>query len=161
MRWDELEKETCSVARTLAVIGDRWTLMLLRECFMGVRRFEHFQARLGISRTIVRDRLKHLVEHDILERHRYETHPPRYEYRLTDAGLALHPIMISIVQWGDAYRAEQSGPPLIRTHRSCGHRLDARLVCRDCGEPVKPRDVALARGPGGGTLAPFADADTY
>jgi len=157
MRWDELQNEACSVARTLAVIGDRWTLLLLRECFMGVRRFEQLQARLDISRTIVRDRLKHLVDHGILERRQYETRPPRYEYKLTEAGLALHPIMISIVQWGDAYRADESGPPLVRTHRLCGQRLDAQLVCRDCGEPVHPRDVTLHCGPGGGTLATGED----
>lgn len=150
VRWDDLHNEPCSVARTLAVIGDRWTLLLLRECFMGVRRFETFQARLGISRTIVRDRLAHLVDHGVLKRCQYETRPPRHEYRLTDAGRALHPIMISIVQWGDTYRADDTGPPLLRTHQPCGHRLDAQLVCRECGEPVEPRDVAVHHGPGGG-----------
>ncbi|MES1926701.1 transcriptional regulator [Salinisphaera sp. T31B1] len=159
MRWNELEYEACSVARTLSVIGDRWTLMLLRECFMGVRRFEHFQARLDISRTIVRDRLTHLVDHGVLERRAYETRPPRHEYRLTEAGRALHPILVTIAQWGDAYRADDSGPPLVRMHRPCGHALDAQLVCTTCHTPVLPQDVSLHRGPGGGSV-PFGNSDS-
>lgn len=147
MRWNELEDEACSVARTLAVIGDRWTLLVLRECFMGVRRFEQFQSRLHISRTILRDRLNHLVSYAILERCQYEQRPPRHEYRLTEAGQALHPVMVTIAQWGDAHMADASGPPVVRRHRPCGHRLQALLTCAECGEPVAPRDVAVQQGP--------------
>lgn len=146
MRWNELQNEPCSIARTLAVIGDRWTLLLLRECFMGARRFEHFQSRLRISRTILRDRLNHLVHHGILRRWPYEDRPPRHEYRLTEAGQALHPIMITIAQWGDTHMADESGPPVIRTHKPCGHTLQARMTCVECGEPVQPRDVSIQPG---------------
>src|SRR3954469_14636070 len=89
MKWDALRDEPCSVARTVAVIGDRWTLMILRDCFLGVRRFEDFQARLGISRTITTERLKTLVDEGVLRKVAYQDRPTRYEYRLTDKGLDL------------------------------------------------------------------------
>jgi len=146
MRWQDLENEPCSIARTLAVVGDRWTLLLLRECFMGMRRFEQFQSRLRISRTILRDRLNHLVQHGILRRCEYQTRPTRYEYRLTEAGRALHPVMISIAQWGDAYMADPSGPPVTRRHGCCGHALHAVFKCAECDEPVRPKDVVVEAG---------------
>ncbi len=152
MRWNELESEPCSVARSLAVFGDRWSLLILRDCFLGIRRFETFQARLQISRTILRDRLNHLVAYRVLERRRYENKPPRYEYRLTDAGKALHPVMLSIVHWGDTYMHGSDGPPLIHNHTACGRDFAPVTTCSECGEPIEPRDVVVRKGPGAGGL---------
>jgi len=148
MKWDELAGEPCSVARTVAVIGDRWTLMLLRDCFLGVRRFEDFQARLGISRTIIAERLKLLVEEGVLRREPYQDRPVRYQYRLTAKGFDLFPVMMSIVQWGNAHYAGDAGPPLLHRHRPCGHDLEPVLSCRACGVPLDARQVEIHPGPG-------------
>ena len=148
MRWEDLESEPCSVARTLSVIGERWTLMVLRDCFLRVRRFEEFQARLGISRTILRDRLAHLVEAGVLTKEQYETRPPRYEYRLTDKGRALHPIIISISHWGDTYLPSEEGPALLYHHHGCGKDFHPVITCSECGDAVTARDVDPRPGPG-------------
>src|SRR5690606_25090596 len=101
MKWVELSREPCSVARSVAVIGDRWTLLILRDCFLGVRRFEGFQERLGISRTIIADRLKVLTDEGVLEKAPYQERPVRHEYRLTQKGLDLYPVILAVVSWGD------------------------------------------------------------
>ncbi|HLK26749.1 MAG TPA: helix-turn-helix domain-containing protein [Caulobacteraceae bacterium] len=147
MKWNELAEEPCSVARSVAVIGDRWTLMLLRDCFLGVRRFEAFEQRLGISRSIVADRLKRLVDEGVLRRERYETRPPRYEYRLTEKGLALHPVIMAIVHWGDTYYAGAEGPPLMHRHKACGHDFAPVTTCSACGEALGARDVEVRANP--------------
>src|SRR5262245_28455470 len=105
MRWSELKRENCSVARTVSVIGDRWTLLILRDCFLRVRRFEEFQARLGVTRHLLADRLRKLVKAGVLRREMYQARPRRYEYRLTERGLDLQPVMLSIVHWGDLHMA--------------------------------------------------------
>ena len=143
MKWNELSQEPCSVARSVAVIGDRWTLMLLRDCFLGVRRFEDFERRLGISRSIVADRLKRLVEAGVLRREAYQERPPRHEYRLTDKGLALHPVIMAIVHWGDEHYAGEAGPPLIHRHKACGCDFSPLMVCSECAEPLAARDVEV------------------
>ena len=147
MKWSNLAEEPCSVARSVAVIGDRWTLMLLRDCFLGVRRFEAFEQRLGISRSIVADRLKRLVDAGVLRRERYEDRPPRYEYRLTEKGLALHPVVMAIVHWGDVYYAGEAGPPLLHRHKACGHDFAPVTTCSECGEPVNARGVEVRGNP--------------
>lgn len=148
MKWDELAGQPCSVARSLAVIGDRWTLMVLRDCFLGVRRFEDFHARLGISRAIVADRLKRLVEEGVLRKAAYQDHPPRHEYRLTDKGLELHPVIMAIVGWGDRHYAGEAGRPLLHRHKACGCDFHMVATCSECGEPVGARDVDVRPGPG-------------
>ena len=148
MKWDELPKQPCSVARTVAVIGDRWTLLILRDCFLGVRRFEAFQERLGISRTIIADRLRLLVDEGVLRREAYQERPIRYEYRLTPKGLDLHPVVMAIVAWGDRHYAGEAGPPLLNRHKACGCDFHAVMTCSECGEPVGPRDVQSRPGPG-------------
>jgi DNA-binding HxlR family transcriptional regulator len=148
MRWNDLEKEACSVARTVSVIGDRWTLLVLRECFLRVRRFEAFQSRLGITRPILADRLRKLVEAGVLRKIAYQKRPLRYEYRLTEKGLALHPIMMAIVHWGDTQMAGRRGRPLLHRHVTCGHRFDPHTVCSECGEALDPREVRVEPGPG-------------
>ena len=147
MRWSELAEERCSVARSVAVIGDRWTLMLLRDAFLGVRRFDDFQARLGISRGIVADRLKLLVDEGVLRREAYQERPPRHEYRLTEKGLALHPVIMAIVHWGDVHYAGEAGPPLLHRHKACGCDFAPVMTCSECGEPITARDVEVRAAP--------------
>ena len=146
MKWEDLAQEPCSVARSVAVIGDRWTLMILRDCFLGVRRFESFQERLGISRTIIADRLKHLTEEGVLRRVAYQEHPVRHEYRLTDKGLDLHPVVMAIVHWGDRHYAGEAGPPLLHRHKTCGCDFHPVQTCSECGEPVDARAVETRPG---------------
>ena len=146
MKWNELAAQVCSVARCVAVIGDRWTLMLLRDCFLGVRRFEDFERRLGISRSIVAERLKGLVEEGVLRREAYQDRPARHEYRLTDKGLGLHPVIMAIVHWGDEFYAGEDGPPLIHRHKACGCDFVPVTTCSESGEPVSARDVEVRPG---------------
>lgn len=150
MRWEELKREACSVARTVSVIGDRWTLLILRDCFLRVRRFDEFEARLGITRHILADRLKKLVTAGVLARIPYQERPRRYEYRLTEKGLDLHPIIMAIVHWGDVHMAGRRGRPLLHEHRNCGHVFDPVPTCSACGEPVTARSVRVRHGPGAG-----------
>ncbi|HYC03033.1 MAG TPA: helix-turn-helix domain-containing protein [Azospirillaceae bacterium] len=141
MRWDELSSEKCSLARALAVVGDRWTLLILREAFLRVRRFEDFQARLGIARRVLTERLAGLVADGVLRKVAYQERPTRYEYRLTDKGLDLYPVVLALVHWGDAHYAGPEGPPVLHRHKSCGHDFRSVLSCSACGGAVDPRDV--------------------
>ena len=141
MKWHELADEPCSVARSVAVIGDRWTLMILRDCFLGVRRFDAFEQRLGISRGIIAERLRTLVDDGVLRREAYQQQPVRHEYRLTEKGLALHPVMMAIVHWGDTHYAGEAGPPLLHRHKACGCDFAPVMTCSACGDPVAARDV--------------------
>jgi DNA-binding HxlR family transcriptional regulator len=148
MQWNKLEDEACSMARTISVIGDRWTLLILRDCFLRVRRFEDFQQRLGITRPILADRLRKLVTKFVLAKVPYQERPVRYEYRLTPKGLDLYPVVMSIVHWGDVYMSDKRGRPLLHRHQACGKDFDPVLVCSECGEPLVPRQVHVHPGPG-------------
>ncbi|MFN3608408.1 MAG: winged helix-turn-helix transcriptional regulator [Hyphomonas sp.] len=148
MKWQELDRENCSLARALAVVGDRWTLLVLREAFLRVRRFDEFQQRLGIARRVLTERLTHLVEQGVLEKVAYSQTPLRHEYRLTQKGLGLYPAMISLVHWGDEHYAGKNGPPLLHRHQACGHDFRSVLTCSECGEALDPKDVAPHPGPG-------------
>ena len=148
MKWNALEEEQCSVARTIAVIGDRWTLLLLRDCFMRVRRFEDFQARLGVTRHLLADRLKKLVRHGVLRRVPYQARPKRHEYILTQKGLDLYPIIMAIVHWGDVHMVDERGRPRLHEHKSCGKVFDPVMTCSECGKALAPREVHAH--PGGG-----------
>ena len=130
----------CSVAQCLEVIGEWWTMLIVRDCFMGVTRFEDFQQRLGISRNILQTRLETLVAQGVVVRVPYSEHPPRDDYKLTDKGLDLWPVLTTMRQWGDRYAAP-SGPPITITHRSCGETATGILVCDHCGEPLEARAV--------------------
>jgi DNA-binding HxlR family transcriptional regulator len=141
MRWRELAKEHCSVARTVSVIGDRWTLLVLRDCFLRIRRFEEFQARLGITRHVLADRLRKLVKAGVLRKEAYRSRPRRHEYRLTDKGLDLYPVMMAIVHWGDVHMVDARGRPMVHRHRGCGHDFDPLTVCSACREPLAAREV--------------------
>src|SRR5688500_13683640 len=112
MRRTSFESMNCSIARSLEIVGDWWTLLVVRDALLGIRRFEHFQARLGIARNILTARLKGLVDRGILERHAYQERPRRFEYRLTKKGLDLFPVIIALKEWGDRWESER-GPPTL------------------------------------------------
>ncbi|MEQ8282611.1 MAG: helix-turn-helix domain-containing protein [Parvibaculum sp.] len=156
MRWEELDREPCSLARTLSVVGDRWTLLVLRECFLRIRRFEEFEQRLGIARHVLADRLKKLTEAGVLEKIPYQERPRREEYRLTEKGLALYPALLALLDWGDKYMSGKEGPPLLRRHKTCGHIVHAVPSCSECGEPLDARAMTVEAGPGApaGFVAP-------
>ena len=148
MKWNDLEHEHCSVARTVSVIGDRWTLLVVRDCFLGIRRFDEFQERLDISRPMLADRLAKLVDSGVLKKVAYQESPPRYEYKLTQKGLDLHPVLMAIVHWGDVHMAGKAGRPLLHRHVECGHLFDPVTVCSECNAALKAKDVSVERGPG-------------
>ena len=141
MRWKELADQNCSMARALAVLGDRWTMMILRDCFLRVRRFDDFQKRLGIARRVLAERLDGLVEDGVLERRAYSERPPRHEYHLTEKGLDLYPVILAMVHWADRYCADADGPPVLHRHKSCGQDFRSVLCCSECGEAVTAREV--------------------
>jgi DNA-binding HxlR family transcriptional regulator len=137
----------CSVAQCLEVVGEWWSMLIVRDAFLGVRRFDDFQERLGISRNILNQRLQRLVEAGILEKIPYSEHPPRYDYRLTHKGRDLWPVLTAMRQWGDKHAAPQ-GPPLRLVHKSCGEIAQAVPSCSVCGQPMGPRHVRAVAGPG-------------
>ncbi len=141
------EDQACSVARALELIGERWTLLIVRDAFLGVRRFDDFQRSLGVSRGILTDRLARLIEAGILERRLYHERPPRYEYRLTEKGRDLWPATVALAKWGDRYLAED-GPPRLFLHRGCGGELTERLTCSKCGAGLTVHDIETKPGPG-------------
>jgi DNA-binding HxlR family transcriptional regulator len=147
------------MARTVSVIGDRWTLLILRECFLRTRRFEGFQSALGITRHLLAERLKKLVRYGVLRRIPYQESPKRYEYILTQKGLDLYPIMMAIVHWGDTHMADERGRPLVHLHRKCGRPFDPVMVCSECGEPLLAREVDVHPGPGARQSAPASRPD--
>lgn len=123
--------------------------MVLREAFFGVHRFDGFVRNLDISRNVLIKRLNHLVDHGIFERHLYQTRPDRYEYRLTDKGLDMYPIFLSLMRWGDEWLAGPEGPPLGLLHEACGHRCTPTLTCDHCGTPVRAREMTYLAEPDG------------
>jgi len=131
---------TCSIARTLDVVGEKWALLAVREVFLGDRRFEEMVRRTGAPRDTLAARLRTLVGAGILERRQYSDHPPRDEYVLTESGLELYPVVLSLMRWGDRHLAGDEGPPLELTHH-CGHVVDAQLVCRACQGELLPGEV--------------------
>jgi DNA-binding HxlR family transcriptional regulator len=137
----------CSVAQCLDVVGEWWSLLIVRDAFLGVKRFDDFQARLGISRNILIDRLNRLVENDVLVRVPYQDHPPRSEYRLTDKGRDLWVVVTAMRQWGDRWAAPD-GPPLKMRHTACGRIVKMVPVCSHCGEHLDVRAVNGIPGPG-------------
>jgi DNA-binding HxlR family transcriptional regulator len=148
MAYGDLEHEPCSIARPVALLGDRWTLIVLRQAFAGVRRFEEFQSTVGLSRSLLSERLGRLVEADILERSAYrDERRTRHEYRLTDKGRDLYPVLMALRTWGDKYLAPD-GPFQVYHHRDCGGRAELRHVCDQCGAQLSVRDVCVEAGPG-------------
>jgi DNA-binding HxlR family transcriptional regulator len=137
----ELDRpQTCSIARAMEILGERWTFLILRESFYGVRRFSDMQRNLGIARNMLSTRLQTLVGAGILERRLYQDEPARYEYRLTASGRDLYPAIVALMRWGDKHLLEL-GPPIVLRHNTCGHVADPLFVCAHCREELKPRDV--------------------
>lgn len=142
------ESVACSVAATLEVVGERWTLLVLRDAFYGVRRFEDFQHRLGVARNVLSARLATLVEHDLLVRTPYREpgRRLRQEYRLTEAGRQLLPAVIALMQWGDAHLAGPAGPPVTVSHRGCGQAVHAEIVCGGGHRALVAQETEVADG---------------
>jgi DNA-binding HxlR family transcriptional regulator len=140
------DNQVCSVARTLGVVGERWSLLIVRDAFLGHTRFEEFRASLGVARNVLTERLNRLADEGILERALYQERPNRYEYRLTAKGRDLATPLIAIMQWGDRHLAGKAGPPRLVEHADCGGAVAAQLACTECGE-VAPK-IVLRPGPG-------------
>ncbi|MBB6567113.1 helix-turn-helix transcriptional regulator [Kribbella sandramycini] len=146
MNWST---ENCTISRTMEILGDKWTFHVLRELFVGVRRFEDIRARALIPRQVLTDRLAGLIERGVIRRHPYRVpgQRERSEYRLTEAGLALYPVLVALMQWGDQYVAVDGGPPIEARHRECGGQVQVVLQCEAGHAPI-PREVAIRPGPG-------------
>lgn len=148
MRYEDLAEEPCSMLRTLAFVGDRWTLVVLRQAFAGVRRFDQFQSSLGLSRAVLTDRLHRLVDAGILERRAYrDSRRTRHEYRLTEKGIDLYPVMMALRAWGDKYLAPD-GEFMNYVHRDCGGHAHVTLECDRCQDEVSAREIEPTPGPG-------------
>ena len=137
----------CSLARTLQIVGEWWTLLVLRDICFGVNRFEEIHDHLGVARNILKTRLDTLVEHGMVQRRRYQEHPQRYEYLPTDKANDLVPALLALVAWGDRWTAD-TGPPVVFTHTSCGHDTSATIVCSACSGLLTRDDVTFRPGPG-------------
>jgi len=154
MQWTKVEgvrrtsfaEMDCSIAQALEVVGEWWSLLILRDAFQGVRRFDDFQRRLGIARNVLAERLQRLVAEGVFERRQYQDQPERYEYRLTDKGLDLYPIIVGLMSWGDKWAPSADGPPVILTHKGCDHDGTPVLTCAACGEHVTARDMRFRPG---------------
>jgi DNA-binding HxlR family transcriptional regulator len=148
MSWDEIGDTFCPIARALAIVGDRWTMLIMRELFLGVRRFEEFQAQIGMSSHLLASRLKRLERDGIVVRRKYNDRPQRHEYRLTEKGLDLYPVLLSLKLWGEKWAGFEGGekPALEITHRDCGHEIGVSLVCGACAIPFGPRDASVVLG---------------
>ena len=141
MKWNEIEAIPCPVAQSMAVIGDAWTILILRDAIRGATKFEEFQRGTRASRAMLSDRLAHLVEHGVMKRVQYEQHPPRYEYHLTDRGNALRPVMMVLADWGETWLPKKVRS-WKRRHKDCGHTFRPVVSCSECGEALKPGSVS-------------------
>jgi len=149
--------QTCSIAKALEVVGERWTLLIVRDVMNGRRRFDELQKGLGVARNVLSARLQRLVDEDILERRPYQTNPARYEYFLTEKGLDLWPALVALLAWGDRHSPNPGGPPLLIVHKECGGPVSDRGVCQRCGETLDARGARALPGPGAWEPEPEAD----
>ncbi|MEU6187937.1 helix-turn-helix domain-containing protein [Nocardia sp. NPDC047038] len=147
MRRTSFEDMNCSLAQCLEVVGEWWTLLIVRDALFGVTRFDDFHARLGIARNVLTQRLEHLIEHGVLTREPYQDNPVRYDYRLTPKGRSLWLVVTAMRQWGDEWAAPD-GPPVQTVHTTCGNLATVEPVCSECGEHIAPRDLCPVLGPG-------------
>ena len=146
--------ENCTIGRAMEILGEKWSILVLREVFMGIRRFDDLRVRTSIPRQVLTNRLATLVEHGLLRRQPYQEpgHRRRDEYRLTRKGLDLYPVLVALLEWGDRYLGDPDGSPIVLTHRDCGEPVHVELRCAD-GHPVTPRDTVPTPGPGVRPLA--------
>ena len=147
MKWENIDSQVCSVARALAIVGERWTLLIVRDAFKGSRRFEEFQGNLGITRHRLAERLQGLVSAGVMTKVPYQDKPLRHEYRLTRMGLGLYPVLMTLSDWGDTWLADDSGRPTEYWHARCGKVTAPQLMCRECGDPLRPEEVSARPGP--------------
>jgi DNA-binding HxlR family transcriptional regulator len=145
---NDYDSQVCSVAGALEVVGERWSLLIVRDVLLGLRRFDEIQASLGIARNVLQTRLTRLLDHGVLEKRLYQERPQRYEYRLTEKGLDLWPAVVALLKWGDRYAAPQAGAPVLLEHRDCGGAVDDHRICGACGARLSVRDVRALPGPG-------------
>lgn len=138
----------CTIARSADVLGDHWNLLLIRQACLGTRRFEDFQRTLGIGRNILASRLARLVDEGILRRCEYQERPPRHEYRLTDKGRDVYPILAAMAAWGDRWLVGDEGTPLVLHHTTCDHDMHAVVSCSECAQQIDVREVRAKPGPG-------------
>lgn len=138
----------CTIARAADVLGDHWNLLLVRQACLGSRRFEDFQRALGIGRNILTQRLSGLVDEGLLSRVEYQPNPPRYEYRLTEKGRDVFPILAALAAWGERWLTGPEGTPLVLRHTACGHAVRGVVVCSECAAPLELREVRAEAGPG-------------
>ena len=144
----EYPGQVCSIAKALEVVGERWSLLIVRDVMNGNRRFGELQQGLGIARNVLSARLQRLVEEDILERRAYQESPERYEYFLTEKGLDLWPALVALLAWGDRHSPEPAGPPMLIVHKECGGEVNDRGICESCGKVLHARDARAVPGPG-------------
>ena len=153
MRRTRFDDWDCSIARTVDLLGDWWTPLVIRQSFLGARRFDDFQSSLGIPRNVLAERLRTLVEHGVLERRQYSERPPRSEYRLTDKGIGLFGVIVAMMKWGDEWLDWPDGPPIQLVDRETGERIEPVLVDRRTGEEIDPRRTRPVNArPGRGPL---------
>lgn len=138
----------CSLARTLDIVGEWWTPLVMARIAVGLRRFDDIQRDLGVSRKVLAERLDTLVEHGVLERRPYQEHPVRHDYVLTEKGADLIPALMALLAWGDRWTTDESGPPARLYHPHCGHDTEPTVCCSYCGEAIGYRDVIMRAGPG-------------
>lgn len=148
MRRTSFANWPCSVARTMDLLGDWWTPLVLREAFYGIRRFDEFQQELGIARTTLSERLRRLVDAGLMEKRMYETLPVRHEYLLTESGRDFYGVIAAMTAWGDRWLAGEAGPPVVGLHNLCGHNAEAEVVCSHCKQPLESQDITPLPGPG-------------
>jgi DNA-binding HxlR family transcriptional regulator len=144
----DYENQVCSIARSLEVVGERWSLLIIRSVGLGLNRFEPLRENLGITRSVLTTRLNTLIDYGILEKRQYSEKPPRFEYHLTQKGRDLSPALLQLMWWGDRYYPEENGPPTIAVHKTCGGLLDHHMICEKCGESVEADRVYMKAGPG-------------
>jgi DNA-binding HxlR family transcriptional regulator len=144
----DYEGQVCSIAAALEVVGERWSLLIVRDVLLGVRRFDELREHLGIARNVLQTRLRRLEDEGVLERVPYQQRPLRYEYRLTEKGLDLWPTMVALLQWGDKHAPRAAGPPVLLEHRGCGGAVDEHRMCTRCGKALDVRDSRALAGPG-------------
>ena len=147
MRRTAIGDTRCAAARALAAVGDCWTLLLLRDAFAGVRRFEEFQSSTNASRAIVADRLRALTASGVFERVPYSERPVRFEYRLTDKGRDLYPVITALMTWSDRWDPHPDGPLVTMVHKPCGQEFHPASVCPHCGGPAGARQVRAVINP--------------
>ncbi len=148
MQRTDFSEMTCSIARSLAVAGEPWSPLVLRDVWVGIKRFDDIQRDLGISRKVLAERLRHLVEAGMLERRAYAERPVRHEYVLTRKGFEFVDVLMAMAAWGDRWTAGAAGPPVLRRHRACGQVTQVELRCDGCGEILSATDVDVEPGPG-------------